>query len=697
MKIRPRKLQTGGNFNLDDWINSNQSYYDWYKTIYPNAQVLQGNPLKQRNDNWNKQQLSSSHYTTDDLRRSAYNNYLYTNDYDARQEDLTHWGEQQSDFSTISDQDFVNRYNQQAQTIRDAREAPQTYNKTGYTGTNRTFRNMFWNRSRQGTNTPLYTIGYQDNIEDIEGTSTWQRRMDRYEKPFNEDTPEGQRNRVFFITRPDGTKIKVYKKQNGNIGLFNDPNDPESPKDDPNNPITPGNPEGNPENPNDPYHLAGEHTENYGPNLKNLNLSKYGSGILGAARLLGSIASNRAIFNETLKGIKPYLMSSYHTHRQVVGDEATKQGYYTRAAQGQTKAARPFTSDADRQMAYQMEAKRVGDELRAEGDRADNAEIRRTSDESNQHQWQNIARDNQVANANMAELIKAFKLKQDLKASHKAANWTSIDNALRGWESDLAQKNRRREAIAEQIFALDQQHKLTNDTHYQDLYDQAMDIYSKLEKEGKTISEIKNDPEFRNKKKELDDYQYMLRRRQYEDYLNRNTYFAKSGMKFTFKSKDDLLYKASRDAVDHFRKMVRMTNDATVRTLAKPTKLVGPPKMQAGGVAPFVIYTPLAHGGEQTTQSSVSADDLRAGSGRGSSSKSSSKETSPLDIIKDLFKGVDGLPSDVNGVYSAMANFMAKRELFGGDLSTDDMSTMYLQQLQQVNNCSMDVSSTIST
>ena len=38
-----------------------------------------GDPLKQRNNFWNKQQLSSSHYTTDDLRRSAYNNYLYTN------------------------------------------------------------------------------------------------------------------------------------------------------------------------------------------------------------------------------------------------------------------------------------------------------------------------------------------------------------------------------------------------------------------------------------------------------------------------------------------------------------------------------------------------------------------------------------------------------------------------------------------
>jgi len=45
-------------------------------------------------------------------------------------------------------------------------------------------------------------------------------------------------------------------------------------------------------------------------------------------------------------------------------------------------------------MAYNMEARRVGNELRAQGDLADNQEIRRTSDESNQHQWQNIARDN---------------------------------------------------------------------------------------------------------------------------------------------------------------------------------------------------------------------------------------------------------------------------------------------------------------
>ena len=90
MNIRPKiPIYQGGNtLDLDKWIQENQKYYNWYSKLYPNAQILQGNPLKQRNDNWDKNKLSSSHYTTDDLRRSAYNNYLYTQDYDARQRDL---------------------------------------------------------------------------------------------------------------------------------------------------------------------------------------------------------------------------------------------------------------------------------------------------------------------------------------------------------------------------------------------------------------------------------------------------------------------------------------------------------------------------------------------------------------------------------------------------------------------------------
>jgi len=46
------------------------------------------------------------------------------------------------------------------------------------TAHNRLFRRMFKNRSQSNNNNALYNIGYQNNIEDIMGTSTWLRRMD---------------------------------------------------------------------------------------------------------------------------------------------------------------------------------------------------------------------------------------------------------------------------------------------------------------------------------------------------------------------------------------------------------------------------------------------------------------------------------------------------------------------------------------
>jgi len=67
-------------------------------------------------------------------------------------------------------------------------------------------------------------------------------------------------------------------------------------------------------------------------------------------------------------------------------------------------------------MAYMQEARRVGDELKAQGDLVDNQEIRRTSDESNQHQWANTQRATEVANTNLASLNDVNEKKHTLLA-----------------------------------------------------------------------------------------------------------------------------------------------------------------------------------------------------------------------------------------------------------------------------------------
>lgn len=401
------------------------------------------------------------------------------------------------------------------------------------------------------------------------------------------------------------------------------------------------------------------------------------------ARLAGNLINNERVYDEALKGIKPVLRQTYNTHRQVVGDEATKQAYYRRAAQGQTKAVQPFTSDADRQMAYQFEAKRVGDELRAQGDLADNQEIRRTSDESNQHQWANTQRATEVANANRESLVRTNAEKHKLLAQKHSAQWSSIDNYLQGIEYRKRQKNAEQQALDDQIFSLQQQYELQSDPRIinaQKKYQAVLDKH-KLSSGGYDT----NNDEVIAAKREYQAVQTELAIEQYkktkEYYQNKGVYSAKSGTKITHKKKDDLLYKSTKDVVEHFRKMSKMSSDAQNRKTPKIEKLTSHPKgstrkYQQGGTAPFTVYKPVALGGETTTSTQTGTSSTK------SSKNEEGKDT--LDFVKSLFKEVQGLPVDVNSVYSSMYGLLQKADLFGNELSTNDISLMYLQAMQQL-------------
>jgi hypothetical protein len=78
-------------------------------------------------------------------------------------------------------------------------------------------------------------------------------------------------------------------------------------------------------------------------------------------------------------------------------------------------------------MAYMQEARRIGDELRAQGDLADNQRIRETSAEAAAHADANIERDTTIANQNITELNKAAADKHQLTAQKYSADWTNID------------------------------------------------------------------------------------------------------------------------------------------------------------------------------------------------------------------------------------------------------------------------------
>lgn len=664
MKIRPKNIQAFQQGGVPQW----------YLDRYGNRTKLLDWDLNQRYNYSNENLNLNDHRNAGDLNTVYRKNIAYTGSPGAISSDIQHFYD--SDGNGMSAEDFVKFYNENAAKIRNHWAQDQTYNASTAGDHNRLFRRMFASRSNQQMSPGSdYNIGYQEgltkggyDIQDIEGSSTWLRRMDQYENEFDPNNPDS--NRLHEIILKDGTKAIVYKKANGDIGLLNNPQNPDTSQ-------NPNNPQQNPtqQNPNNRQGLIDAiHKEgNYGFDWRKVGtaLQNIYPELIAAGRLFGNLRNNNRVYKESLKAIRPDYQQTYYTHRQIVGDEAAKQAEYRRAAAGESQAARAFTSDSERQMAHQLEAKRIGDDLRTRGDMIDNQEIKRTSDESNQHQWANTQRATEVKNLNRRADNAANALRHQLKSSYISADWTSYENALKELEYRARQNQAEKKAKQEQIDLLDREHELSNDEQLYTLKKSASDAYDKYAKENNTF----NYNDYRKKMQAYRDYVYKKKR---------EALLAKSGIKITYKKKDDLLYKTSRDAVEHFRKMTKMSSDSYNRKKLKLEKLTPHPKgntkkYQQGGVAPFTIYTPISLGGETTRQAYSDS----GSSSRGSSSK---KGDQTLDIIKELFGKLDGLPADVNGIYANMQSFLAKQQAFGNDLDTDDLSTMYLDQLAQINN-----------
>ena len=400
--------------------------------------------------------------------------------------------------------------------------------------------------------------------------------------------------------------------------------------------------------------------------------NKIAPDLLDTLRLAGNMINNQRVYNESMKAIQPNLQQSYHTYRQVTGDEATKQGYYRRAVQGEQKAARPFTSDADRQVAYMNEAKRIGDELRAQGDLADNQRIRETSAESSAHMDSNRERDTAVANSNITEMNKADAARHQLTAQKYSADWTNLEQYLMGRQYKLEKEKAKKENIEEQIKTLQMQDDIANDPDIKAAYNALNAKAKQLFPDGNINW---NDDRLSEDIKNLQS----VRRKSMIKYY---TLYAKEGTKIEKKRKDDslkYLYRTSRDIVEHFRKMSKMTDDSRVRTIPKPIKLPShPKKFQYGGVAPFTIYRPLGVGGESSYAQSTTSS-----SGSGKSEKDTAAKDK-LDMIKELFKQVQGLPIDVSKVYQEISGVLNKAKAFGEDLSTDDLASMYLNVMNRM-------------
>lgn len=198
--VRVRKFQNAGKFP------------EWYSKLYK-FQNLTGwnNSLNQSLAGPSITNENVGHYRAGDLNEAYTKNNSYTSNPNLVGQDLQSYYD--SSFKGKSLDDYVSAYNANAAKIRGYWDQERTYKQSGAQEHNRLFKNMFGNRSDNSNN--VWNIGYDSNLEDIVGSSTWLRRMDRYEKEFDNLSDEEKKSRIHKIDLGDGNFGYVYKKPMG--------------------------------------------------------------------------------------------------------------------------------------------------------------------------------------------------------------------------------------------------------------------------------------------------------------------------------------------------------------------------------------------------------------------------------------------------------------------------------------------------
>lgn len=402
----------------------------WFEDLYKQKSLTNWND-KLSNVNWNRG--TTFHGKAGDLSSVAAANTAYTNDYDAVGQDINTFVNTFNE--NLTPEQIVEEYNKNAAEIRsmwDGTRGNIDYRTTDAQSHNQLFAKMFANRSKVNGGNGNYNLSYQNNLEKQAGSQTWHRRMDRYEKEYDQLSDEEKKARTYTITRIINGKpqvFEVYKKANGDIGLVNDLLDIKEQLANDINPIPNKigpKPEDTPEEHVEENSLPLP-KEELKPNIRGELLT----GALNAGRLLYSLRANRKIADRIRQSLNPVLKDPYELYSPVTGAFSLMQAKNRQGASTLYQAAKPFTSDAYLNAARMMEGQRAMNQLQTEGFLADDQEIKRTQAEALARREKGIINRNEVTNFNRASINQNEREKAQLDASKLKSDWQSWDNAAK--------------------------------------------------------------------------------------------------------------------------------------------------------------------------------------------------------------------------------------------------------------------------
>lgn len=423
--VRVRKFQNAGKFP------------EWYSKLYK-FQNLTGwnNSLNQSLAGPSITSENAGHYRAGDLNEAYTKNNSYTSNPNLVGQDLQSYYD--SSFKGKSLDDYVSAYNANAAKIRGYWDQERTYRQSGAQEHNRLFKNMFRNRSDNSNN--VWNIGYDPNLEDIVGSSTWLRRMDRYEKEFDDLSDEEKKSRIHKIDLGDGNFGYVYKKANGDIAVWNQPETPApstNPADSQTTPtvtsvIQP------PQEPSDDNKQNKSFFSNINPTIA-----------YGLPRAMYADRMNRRITDLAKESVVPLLKDPFEVHRYTRSDlDAEMQGERD-YANLRRLASRPITSDGSLQTATQLQAEVQGQEARTAGKEKSNQVQRQYDELAWQQEKENAANRHETAMFNRAQQWGADQDKSKYEQAYLAKKFNIWDVFGQQLEYDARTRQKENKALAD--------------------------------------------------------------------------------------------------------------------------------------------------------------------------------------------------------------------------------------------------------
>lgn len=423
--VRVRKFQNAGKFP------------EWYSKLYK-FQNLTGwnNSLNQSLAGPSITNENAGHYRAGDLNEAYTKNNSYTSNPNLVGQDLQSYYD--SSFKGKSLDDYVSAYNANAAKIRGYWDQERTYKQSGAQEHNRLFKNMFGNRSDNSNN--VWNIGYDSNLEDIVGSSTWLRRMDRYEKEFDNLSDEEKKSRIHKIDLGDGNFGYVYKKANGDIAVWNQPETP----------ATSTNPADSQTTPT----ITSVIQPSQEPSDDNKQNKSFFSNInptiaYGLPRAVYADRMNRRITDLAKESVVPLLKDPFEVHRYTRSDlDAEMQGERN-YANLRRLASRPITSDGSLQTATQLQAEVQGQEARTAGKEKSNQVQRQYDELAWQQEKENAANRHETAMFNRAQQWGADQDKSKYEQAYLAKKFNIWDVFGQQLEYDARTKQKENKALAD--------------------------------------------------------------------------------------------------------------------------------------------------------------------------------------------------------------------------------------------------------